>query len=78
MLRDDAVRFAERAREAGVEAKLELWHGMQHCFPLLPFLPESARAIESTARFVRQHAGWATEAEAVRVLAPAASSAPID
>ena len=51
MLRDDAVRFAERARAAGVDVELELWNGMQHCFQLLQFLPESARAIEAIARF---------------------------
>ena len=60
MLRDEAVRFAERARPAGVDVELELWNGMQHCFPLLQFLPESARAIESIARFVRLHTHWTT------------------
>jgi len=55
MLRDDAVRFAERARAVGVEVELELWHGMQHCFQLLEFLPESGRAIETITRFVLHH-----------------------
>ena len=55
MLRDDAVRYAERARAAGVEVELELRHGMQHCFQLLESLPESGRAIETIARFVRRH-----------------------
>ena len=58
MLRDDAVRFAERARSAGVHVELELWHGMQHCFQLLQFLPESGRAIDAIARFVTHHTGW--------------------
>ena len=58
MLRDDAVRFAERARSAGVDVELELWHGMQHCFQLLQFLPESGRAIAAIARFAERHAGW--------------------
>jgi acetyl esterase/lipase len=70
-LRDDAVRFAERARAAGVTVELELWHGMQHCFQLLPFLPESGRAIRSIERFVARHAGWSTAA----ALAPAAPPA---
>jgi acetyl esterase/lipase len=61
MLRDDAVRFAERARGAGVHVELELWHGMQHCFQLLQFLPESERAIESIARFVTRHTDWSAE-----------------
>jgi epsilon-lactone hydrolase len=63
-LRDDAVRFAERARAAGVDVELELWHGMQHCFQLLPFIPESHRAIASIARFAARHAGWTPEAAA--------------
>jgi acetyl esterase/lipase len=58
MLRDDAVRFADRTRSAGVHVELELWHGMQHCFQLLQFLPESGRAIETIARFVTRHTGW--------------------
>ena len=58
MLRDDAVRFAERARSAGVQVELELWHGMQHCFQLLQFLPESGPAIAAIARFVTHYTGW--------------------
>jgi epsilon-lactone hydrolase len=58
MLRDDAVRFAERARSEGVDTEIELWRDMQHCFQLLPFLPESGRAIDSMANFVSRHAGW--------------------
>jgi acetyl esterase/lipase len=61
MLRDDAVRFADRARSAGVQVDLELWHGMQHCFQLLEFLPESGRAIEAITRFVTHHAGWSAQ-----------------
>ena len=62
MLRDDSVRFAERARGAGVDVELELWNGMQHCFQLLQFLPESARSIEAIARFVRHRTGWLDQA----------------
>ena len=71
MLRDDAVRFAERARSAGVQVELELWHGMQHCFQLLQFLPESGRAIETIARFVGRHADWSVAGAAARALQPA-------
>jgi acetyl esterase/lipase len=52
VLRDDAVRFADAAREAGVHVECEIWPGMQHVFPLLQFLPESARAIDSAAQFM--------------------------
>lgn len=69
MLRDDAVRFAERARDAGVDVELELWHGMQHCFQLLQFLPESGRAIAVIARFAERNTGWSP--------LPAAPTAPV-
>ncbi len=65
MLRDDAVRFAERARAAGVDVELELWHGMQHCFQALSFLPESGRAIASIARFVLRCTSWPVPGAAV-------------
>jgi epsilon-lactone hydrolase len=70
MLHDDAVRFAERARGAGVQVELELWHGMQHCFQLLQFLPESGRAVEAMARFVMQHTGWSVDAAAIQKQQP--------
>lgn len=71
VVRDDSVRFAERARQAGVEVELELWHGMQHCFPLLQFLPESGRAIQSMERFVARHTGWSPAAAVVPAPPPA-------
>lgn len=77
MLRDDAVRFTERARSAGVQVDLELWHGMQHCFPLLQFLPESGRAIEAIARFVMSHTRWSAIAEAAPGLPPLPAVEPI-
>lgn len=73
MLRDDAARFAERARHAGVYAEAELWNGMQHCFQILQFLPESGRAIEAIARFVMRCTSWSTaeDSAAVSEAAPA-------
>jgi acetyl esterase/lipase len=35
MLRDDAVRFADRAVAAGVTVDLEVFEGMPHSFPVL-------------------------------------------
>jgi epsilon-lactone hydrolase len=54
VLRDDAVRFADAARKAGVHVECEISPGMQHVFPLLQFLPESARAIDSAAQFMNK------------------------
>ena len=58
MLLDDSIRFGAAARAAGSEVECEVWPGMQHVFPLLQFLPESAGAIESIARFVCRRTGW--------------------
>jgi monoterpene epsilon-lactone hydrolase len=59
MLRDDSIRFAEATRAAGGDVECEVWPGMQHVFPLLQFLPESARAIDSVVRFIHGRTGWA-------------------
>lgn len=54
VLRDDARRFAERARHAGVRVLHEEWHGMPHVFPIFAdFLPEGQLAFNHMARFVR-------------------------
>jgi acetyl esterase/lipase len=58
ILSDDAARFGAAARAAGVTAEVELWHGMQHCFQLLKFLPESIHALEAITAFVNRHTGW--------------------
>lgn len=54
-LRDDSVRFAERAEAAGVEVSMKVWEGMFHCFPLLsPLFPEATEALIETCVFVRR------------------------
>lgn len=56
ILLDDAVRFAERARAAGVEIDLRVWEGMVHCFPLLaPLFPEATAAWLEIIAFIRKH-----------------------
>ena len=54
---DDSVRVAERAREAGVDVTLEVWHEMFHCWhSFAPMLPEGQRAIETIGEFIRSRA----------------------
>lgn len=80
MLRDDSIRFAEAARSAGVEVECEIWPGMQHVFPLLQFLPESASAIDSLVRFVNRRAGWslsADHASSSTIVPPVAAALPV-
>lgn len=55
ILHDDSARFARKAREAGVDVTLEvgdqLWHVWQAA---APYVPESAKAINSIGRFLRE------------------------
>ncbi len=58
MLRDEAIRAAERAHDAGVDVELELWPAVPHGFQMAGFLPEAALAIRHIVRFVRMRARW--------------------
>ena len=54
ILRDDAVRLAARI---GPQARLELWPGLAHAWPIAaPFLPEANRAIAMTGAFLQEAA----------------------
>jgi epsilon-lactone hydrolase len=58
ILLDDSVRFAEKAKAAGVELQLHVWEGMVHCFPLLaPMFPEATQAWDETIAYIKQHLG---------------------
>jgi epsilon-lactone hydrolase len=53
ILLDDSVRFAEKAKAAGVDVTLHVWEGMVHCFPLLaPMFPEATIAWEETIAYI--------------------------
>jgi acetyl esterase/lipase len=58
ILRDEAVRAAEKASAAGVDVELEIWPETPHVFQIVPFLPESALAAEHIVRFIRARTGW--------------------
>jgi acetyl esterase/lipase len=58
MLRDEAIRAANRAHYAGVDVELELWPGLPHVFQIAGFLPEATIAIRHIVRFVRMRTGW--------------------
>ena len=54
VLLDDAVQLAERAREAGVTATLEVWDRMIHVWHwFLPMLEEAESAVGGIGRFIR-------------------------
>lgn len=53
---DDSVRFAEKAKAAGVDARLIVGQGQVHCYPLLPdFIPESKVAMGEIRDFIHQY-----------------------
>jgi len=54
ILLDDAVCFAEKARQAGVDVTLEPWEGMFHVFQMVSPLPEAREAVERIAEFALQ------------------------
>jgi acetyl esterase/lipase len=54
MLLDDSVRGCDRARQAGVDARIDVWVALPHVFPLFRFLPESRDALERIAGFIRE------------------------
>jgi len=52
VLLSDATRLVEKAKEAGVQATLEVWDGMQHVWQYTAsFLPEARQAIQNIAEF---------------------------
>ncbi len=60
LLRDDALRLAARAVEAGVDARVELWEDAPHCWQLAAALmPEARESVELAAAFLRERVGLA-------------------
>jgi acetyl esterase/lipase len=58
VLLDDATRFVARARDAGVDATLEVGEGMPHIWTFFEsFLPEAGAAIARAGEFVARHCG---------------------
>jgi acetyl esterase/lipase len=54
ILRDDAVRMADRMRTAGCEVALELWEQMPHvCHLYARFVPEARRALAGIGEFLQ-------------------------
>lgn len=51
-LLDDSIRFAEKAKAAGVDVTLQVGEGMVHCYPFLPaFIPEARQAMDDICSF---------------------------
>lgn len=56
MLRDDGRRYVNKARQAGTDARLQLWQHMPHVWHIFyPNLPEADQAFEQIRLFINQH-----------------------
>jgi monoterpene epsilon-lactone hydrolase len=54
ILLDDSTRFAERAREAGVDIRLTVWPEMFHVFQIgEAFIPEAREAVAEITGFIK-------------------------
>ncbi|KMO40457.1 alpha/beta hydrolase [Methylobacterium tarhaniae] len=57
VLRDDSVRFAEKARRAGVSATVTVWPVVPHVWQFAQtFLPEARRSLSEASAFLKSHA----------------------
>ncbi|MBL8327088.1 MAG: alpha/beta hydrolase fold domain-containing protein [Rubrivivax sp.] len=55
VLRDDALRLASKAREAGVHVQLRVFHAVPHVWQmLLGFVPEARESLDEAARFLHE------------------------
>jgi monoterpene epsilon-lactone hydrolase len=54
VLRDDSIRFAERARAAGVSVDLKIWPVVSHAWQLSQFfVPEARQSLREASAFLR-------------------------
>ena len=54
VLRDDSLRLATKAREAGVTVELCVYAAVPHVWQLLRFVPEARQSVAAAARFLLQ------------------------
>ena len=56
ILLDDSVRFAEKAKDAGVDVTLRVGKGLFHCYPVCaPLFPEATQAMNEICSFINKH-----------------------
>jgi monoterpene epsilon-lactone hydrolase len=54
VLLDDSRRIFENARQSGVEAAIQIWPGLPHCWQIFaPILPEARAALRDASAFIR-------------------------
>jgi acetyl esterase/lipase len=56
LMRDDSTRFAEKARQVGVDVTLHVGAGLFHCYPACaPLFPEATQAMAEIGEFIKKH-----------------------
>jgi acetyl esterase/lipase len=55
ILLDDSVRGHDRARQAGVDADIDVWVDLPHVFHVFGLMPESRAGVRAVADFIRDH-----------------------
>lgn len=61
-LRDDSIRFAAKAKAAGVDVTLKIAEGMFHCYPAMaPLFPEATQAMNEICTFINRRIGKNSE-----------------
>jgi cation diffusion facilitator CzcD-associated flavoprotein CzcO/acetyl esterase/lipase len=60
-LRDDGLRFAQKARAAGVHVETSVWPVVPHAWQLLAKMPEARRSVARASEFLRTAAPDAIE-----------------
>ncbi len=55
ILFDDAVRFAEKAKDSGVDVTIRVGEGLFHCYPVCaPLFPEATQAMKEICDFIKK------------------------
>ncbi len=55
ILQDDSIRFAEKAKKAGVDVVFDIWQDMIHVFQAFAlFAPEGQQGIDKIGEFIRR------------------------
>lgn len=63
ILRDDAIRFAWKAHESGVEVELQKWKGLIHVWQMFwQYIPEARDAIKEMAKYMKKQISDAEKA----------------
>ena len=57
ILRDDGLRLAEHARQAGIEIALKVWPVVPHVWQLAQFVPEARQSMREAGAFLMRHVG---------------------